>query len=261
MENFARQTALVLNRQRLRDAEANTRLLVESERLGRTLLNSVSHELRTPLSAIASAATTLRDSGGLSPIQQRLSVEIDSATARLNRVVQSLLSAARIQSGQVRPNLDWCDISDVLRVTVHETRLLLSNHRLEKRIEPDLPLIRADFVLMQQALANLFVNAATHTPNGTRIVVSLRRGGPELILEVNDDGPGLPAAQSERIFDLFQRVPAAKPGGIGLGLAIVKGFIEAQGGRVQAGNRPEGGALFTIYMPVGETPLLSEEPT
>ncbi len=261
VENFARQTALVLDRQRLREAEVNTRLLVESERFGRTLLNSVSHELRTPLSAIASAATTLRDSGGLSPIQQRLSSEIDSATARLNRVVQSLLSAARIQSGQVRPNLDWCDITDVVRVTLHETRHLLANHRLEKQVEPGLPLIRADFVLMQQALANLFVNAATHTPAGTRIAVSARRDGRDLIIEIADSGPGLPADQIERIFDLFHRASSARPGGTGLGLAIVKGFIEAQGGRVQAANRPEGGAMFTICMPVSETPVLSEEPT
>jgi two-component system sensor histidine kinase KdpD len=259
LENFARQTALVLDRQRLRDAEVITRLLVESERFGRTLLNSVSHELRTPLAAIATAAATLRDSAGLSPFQQNLSAEIDSATARLNRVVQSLLSAARIQSGQVRPNLDWCDISDVLRVTFRELASSLANHRIEKRIESGLPLVRADFILMQQALANLLVNAVTHTPPGTSIAVSAIRHGADLLIEVADNGPGLPAAQIERMFDLFQRAPGAKPGGTGLGLAIVKGFVEAQGGRVQAANRPEGGALFTIFMPITQVPVVSEE--
>jgi two-component system sensor histidine kinase KdpD len=259
LENFARQTALVLDRQRLRDAEVITKLLVESERFGRTLLNSVSHELRTPLAAIATAAATLRDSAGLSPFQQNLSAEIDSATARLNRVVQSLLSAARIQSGQVRPNLDWCDISDVLRVTFRELGSSVANHRIEKRIESGLPLVRADFILMQQALANLLVNAVTHTPPGTSIAVSTSRQGADLLIEVADNGPGLPAAQIERMFDLFQRAPGAKPGGTGLGLAIVKGFVEAQGGRVQAANRLEGGALFTILMPITQVPIVSEE--
>jgi two-component system sensor histidine kinase KdpD len=260
LENFARQTALVLDRQRLRDAEVNTRLLVESERFGRTLLNSVSHELRTPLSAIASAAATLRDSGGLSPIQQTLSNEIDSATARLNRVVQSLLSAARIQSGQLRPNLDWCDVSDVLRATFRELAALLANHPIQKRYEPDLPLIRADFALLQQALANLLVNAVTHTPPGTQIEVAARRDGADLMVEVSDNGPGLPSEQMDRIFDLFYRPQGSKPGGTGLGLAIVKGFVEAQGGSVRARNRPQGGAVFIIVMPVGEPPVIVEEP-
>jgi two-component system sensor histidine kinase KdpD len=260
LENFARQTALVLDRQRLRDAEVKTRLLAESERFGRTLLNSVSHELRTPLAAIATAASTLRDSGELNPLQQKLSAEIDTATARLNRVVQSLLSAARIQSGQVRPNLDWCDISDVLRGALRETAASLANHRVEKRIEPALPLIRADFILLQQALINLLVNAATYTPRQTQIEVKARRDGTELIVEVADHGPGLPADQIERVFDLFHRAPGSKPGGTGLGLAIVKGFVEAQGGHVHAANQPGGGAMFSIHMPVHELPELSDEP-
>jgi two-component system, OmpR family, sensor histidine kinase KdpD len=259
LENFARQTALVLDRQRLRDAEANTRLLVESERFGRTLLNSVSHELRTPLSAIAAAATTLRDSNGLSPIQQKLSAEIDAATSRLNRVVQSLLSAARLQSGQLRPNLDWCDLSDVVRVTLRELESLLATHRVEKRLQPGLPLIRADFTLLQQALANLLVNAVAYTPPGTQIELSAFRDGVDLVLQVADNGPGLPTDQIDRIFDLFHRPPGSKPGGTGLGLAIVKGFVEAQGGRVQACNRPERGALFSIYLPVHEAPDIYEE--
>ena len=260
LENFARQTALVLDRQRLRDAETAGRLLVESERLGRTLLNSVSHELRTPLAAIATAAATLRDSGGLSPVQQKLSTEIDSATLRLNRVVQSLLSAARVQSGQVLPHLDWCDVTDVVRGTLRELGPTLGTHRLEKRLDTGLPLIRADFTLLQQALANLLVNAATYTPQGTLIELSAGRAGTELALEVADRGPGLAPDQVERVFELFHRPPGSKPGGTGLGLAIVKGFIEAQGGRVQAQNRPGGGAAFCIYMPVEEAPKITEEP-
>ena len=260
MENFARQAALALDRQRLRDAETKTRLLVESERFGRTLLNSVSHELRTPLAAISTAAATLRHSGGLSVMQRKLTGEIDSATTRLNRVVQSLLSAARIQSGQVRPNLDWCDISDVVRATLRELGPTLAEHRLETRLDPGLPLIRADFTLLQQVLANLLVNAATYTPPGTRIEVSVNRQGAELVLQVADQGPGLPRDHLEQIFELFHRPPGSKPGGTGLGLAIVKGFVEAQGGRVAAQNRPAGGAAFSIYMPIHETPTIYEEP-
>lgn len=260
LENFARQTALVLDRQRLRDAEVKSRLLAESERFGRTLLNSVSHELRTPLAAIATAAGTLRDSGQLSPFQEKLSDEIDSATARLNRVVHSLLNAARIQSGQVRPHLDWCDPADVVRATLRDLAPSLAKHQVERRVQPGLPLIRGDFTLLQQALTNLLVNAATYTPTGTTIEVIVQSKADELEIQVSDHGPGLPPNELDRVFDMFHRAPASKPGGTGLGLAIVKGFIDAQGGRVTATNRPGGGAIFTITLPVGKPPEISEEP-
>jgi len=259
LENFVRQIALVLDRQRLREAELNTRVLTESERLGRTLLNSVSHELRTPLAAITSAVSSFRTSGELTPIQRNLAGEIEAASARLNRVVHSLLSAARLQSGQIRPRLDWCEMADVVRVTLRNLGNLMAGRSLEKHFEPGLPLIKADFVLLEQALANLLVNAATHTPAGTPIDTAARVGGKELVLEVADRGPGLPPELVSRIFDLFHRAPGAKPGGIGLGLAIVKGFVEAQGGRVLASNRPGGGAIFSICMPITDSPAVPEE--
>ena len=242
-----------------RDAEIQSRFLAESERLGRTLLNSVSHELRTPIAAITSATSSLRKVGALTSKQQDLTAEIEAASARLNRVVQGLLSAARLQSGQLRPRLDWCDISDLVRVALRETEKLLDGHPLKKRLPADLPLVKADFVLMEQVLSNLLVNAATHTPKGTPIDIEAHVEGRGLVLEVADHGPGLSAQPPERVFDLFHRAPGAKPGGAGLGLAIVKGFVEAQGGRVHAANRPDGGAVFGIWLPLPATPEVPEE--
>lgn len=242
-----------------RESEAKARLLAESERLSRSLLNSVSHELRTPLAAITGAVGELKSSGPLTPIQQKLATEIETGSNRLNRVVQSLLSAARIQSGMLRPKLDWCDIPELMRVILRESGNPLENHPLEVKIAPGLPLVMMDFVLMQQAVANLLANATTHTPDGTRIEINARIENKNLILEVADHGPGLPADQLDRIFDHFQRLPNARPGGTGLGLAIVKGFVEAQGGTVRAANRPEGGAVFTICMPAALVPELPEE--
>ncbi len=243
----------------LRDAEIKTKMLTESERLSRTLLNSVSHELRTPLAAITSATSGLRTSGTLTPTQEKLAAEIESASARLNRVVQSLLSAARLQSGPLRPKLDWCDASDLIRVTLQEVATLTERHPLSLKISPQLPLVKMDFVLTQQALANLLVNAATHTPPGTPIDIMAHIDGTNLLLQVADRGPGLPANQLGLIFELFYRTPTAKPGGTGLGLAIVKGFVEAQGGSVRAYNRTGGGAIFTIAMPAVDTPSLPKE--
>ncbi|MDB6018957.1 MAG: integral rane sensor signal transduction histidine kinase [Pedosphaera sp.] len=244
-----------------REAEIKSKFLAESERLGRTLLNSVSHELRTPIAAITGAASEMLNSGSLTPLQQKLATEIESAGLRLNRVVQSLLSAARIQSGQLHSKLDWCDISELVHLATHEVPSLNVTHRLTVDIAPGLPFVKLDFILTQQALANLLVNATTHTPPGTPIHIVARIQNKHLLLKVADHGPGLPPDQLDRIFDLFHRAPAAKPGGTGLGLAIVKGFVEAQGGWVQASNRVGGGALFTMGLPAIAAPALPAEPS
>ncbi len=243
------------------ETEVKARLLTESERLSRTLLNSVSHEFRTPLAAILGAASNLRAESGLSPAQQLAVGEIESAGARLNRIVQSLLSAARLQSGQLRPNLDWCEARDVIRAALLESAELLGDHPVETNIASGPHLARMDFVLMQQALSNLLVNAAVHTPPKTPIEISARFDGKELLLQVADRGPGLPPGEADRVFDMFHRVPGSRPGGTGLGLAIVKGFVEAQGGHVRAANGIQGGALFNIFLPVNEPLELPEEPS
>ena len=98
-----------------------------------------------------------------------------------------------------------------------------------------------------------------HTPPGTPIEINARMEQQHLIIEVADRGPGLPADQLERVFDIFYRTPESRPGGTGLGLAIVRGFIEAQGGGVTAANRPGGGALFAISIPAIELPELVKE--
>jgi two-component system sensor histidine kinase KdpD len=116
-----------------------------------------------------------------------------------------------------------------------------------------------DFVLMQQALTNLLLNAAVHTPPGTAVTVRAAIESDVLLLSVSDDGPGLPADAVPHIFDKFYRAPSAPAGGTGLGLTIVKGFVEAQGGTVQAENKAGGGARFTIRLPVSKAPPVMAE--
>ena len=241
------------------EIEVKAKLALESERLGRTLLNSVSHEFRTPISAIMGATGNLRAEGGLSLSQDRFIGEIESAGARLNRVVQSLLSAARLQAGQLQPRLDWCEARDVIHAALEESAALIGDHPVETKIAAGPHLARMDFVLMQQALSNLVANAAVHTPPQTPIEISARFEGKDLLLQVADRGPGLPPGEIDRIFELFHRLPNSKPGGTGLGLAIVKGFVEAQGGRVRAANGAHGGAIFNIFLPASDTPELPEE--
>jgi two-component system sensor histidine kinase KdpD len=248
-----------LDRQRLREAETEAKLLAESERLGKTLLNSVSHELRTPLAAITSAASGLRDAGPLTPAQQTLAAELDEATARLNRLVRNLLDLSRLEAGHLRPNIDWHDVRDLVHTALQNLGRTLAEHPVKMDIASDLPPARFDFALTEQILANLLSNAAVHTPAGTPVEVRARAESNELVLEVGDRGPGLPPGNPARLFDRFQRGADAAPGGTGIGLSLVKGFAEAQDGTVAAASRDGGGAIFTVRLPLTKMPPVPQE--
>ena len=255
LEAYARQAALVLDRISLRATGEQNKLVAESERLSNALLNSISHELRTPLAAITSAAGALTGAkAGGDGFDQRMVLEIQEAAGRMNRLVGNLLDVTRLESGHMRPNLDWCDVTDLVQTTVRLLERELEEHPLKVEVAPGLPLARLDFTLMQQALANLLLNAAVHTPRGTRILVQVLREPGWLIFNVADEGPGLAPELLTRIFDKFFRAPNAPAGGSGLGLAIVKGFVEAHGGQISVANRPGGGAVFTIRVPHQEPP-------
>ncbi len=261
LEAFARQAALVLDRIELRAAAEHARLLAESERLGRVLLNSISHELRTPLAASTSAADALAESADATAIQRRALVgEIQEANSRLNRVVGNLLDVARLDAGHVRPRLDWHDADDLVHTTLGEIRAELAGHPVRTDLPRGPVLARLDFSLTQHALANLLLNAARHTPAGTEIEIHAALEEGVLVLCVGDRGPGIAEEILPRIFDRFFRAPGAPAGGSGLGLAIARGFIEAQGGKVSAANRPGGGAVFTLRLPQTQSPPPMDSP-
>ena len=255
LETFARQAALVLDRVELRTAAEQARLLAESEKFSRTLLNSISHELRTPLAASTSAASALASTSAATVEQRnKLVGEIQEANARLNRVVGNLLDVARLESGQVRPRLDWHDTRDLVQTTLRELHRELAAHPVKTDMPAEPLLVRLDVSLIQHALANLLLNAASHTSTCTAIDVQVRLTDSNLVLSVADRGAGIPAEWLPRIFDKFFRAPSAPTGGSGLGLTIVKGFVEAHGGTVTAENRPGGGAIFTMRLPQLEKP-------
>ena len=178
LDSFVRRIALALDRQRLRDAEQHAELVAESERLSKTLLNSISHEMRTPLAAITSAASALTDAPG-QPLQQwrrDMTDEIQEAARRLNRLVGNLLEMTRVETGHVKPKLDWCDVADLVQVTLEDIRGEMARHPVAVDIPEGVPLVRMDFVLMQQVITNLLLNAAFHTPPGTSVWLTARTG-------------------------------------------------------------------------------------
>jgi two-component system sensor histidine kinase KdpD len=255
LEIFARQTSLILDRIELRSAAEQARLLSEADRFSRTLLNSISHELRTPLAASTSAVAALAEIDGSAPPERKnLLHEIVEANGRLNRVVGNLLGVTRLESGQVRPNLDWHDARDLVQTTLRYLDRELAASPLKTELPPAPALVRIDFSLMQHALSNLLLNAVAHTPPGTAIQVRARIQNGTFVIEVSDNGPGIAENLLPRIFEKFYRAPGAAAGGSGLGLTIVKGFVEAQGGTVAVSNRPGGGALFAMSIAQPEKP-------
>ncbi len=248
-ESFATQLAQLVEREQLRAAGEREKLLAESDRLHRTLLDGVSHELKTPLAVLSAAVENLAAAG--ESTRARLADEIRTATRRLNRLVNNLLDQTRLESGALKPRLDWCDGHDLVNAAVDGVSEQLNGHPFEVSIPRDLPLFRADAALMEQVIANLLLNAALHTPQETPIFLAagVERAKSRIYFTVADRGPGLPPALRGRLFQKFQRGDAAKAGGLGLGLSIIRGFVTAQGGDVVAGENPGGGAVLTVYLP------------
>ena len=249
LEAFARQLALIVEREHLREAGAREKLLAESDKLHRVLLDSVSHELRTPLAVITGTLENLPDA--TPELRAELVGAGRAAARRLNRLVGNLLDQTRLESGTLKPRLDWCDARDLVNAALDGVRDELATHSLEVILPDDMPPVRADFALTEQALANLLLNAARHTPAGTPVFLTagIERSGTRAFFTVADRGPGFPLAMRERLFKKFERGDAAIAGGLGLGLSIVRGFVVAQGGDIVVGENPGGGAVFTIYLP------------
>ncbi len=256
LDACSKQIAMAFDQHRLRELSEKARLLAESERLSKTLLNSMSHEIRTPIAVIKNAAGHLADfqQDDATSDQRAMIAEINEATDRLDRLVGKVLDITRLETGRVIPRLTPCDIRDLVHLSVKETRRELAAHKVSVELPPDLPLVTMDYVLMQQALQNLLSNAAIHSPPGTEVKVCAALDSGALLLTVADRGPGIPADSLPRVFDKFYRGPNAPTGGTGLGLSLVRGFVEAHGGQVTAENRLGGGAIFTIRLPLSPTP-------
>jgi two-component system sensor histidine kinase KdpD len=233
---------------------AEARVLTETERLRAALLTSISHDLRTPLASILGTVSSLRsyldkyDAGE----REELLATLQDEAERLNRFVGNLLDMTRLESGAIELKLDLVDVTEIVGVALERAGNVLAHHRIEVEIAADLPMLQLDAILFEQVLFNLFDNAAKYAPPGSRIDVRARRDGDVVAIEVIDEGPGIPLDDLERIFDKFYRAQAQdrRRAGTGLGLAICRGFVEAQGGRIEAQNRADrSGAVLTIRFP------------
>jgi two-component system sensor histidine kinase KdpD len=260
LDTFATLAAIALERVHYIEVAQDALVRMESERLRNSLLAALSHDLRTPLTSLVGLSEALTMSKPpLTSGQLELARSLHNEALRMGNLVANLLDMARIQSGEVKLNLQWQHFEEVVGSALRAERSLLTRHEVETRLASGLPLVRFDAVLIERVLCNLLENATKYTPAGSRIVIRAESGGADLEVAVYDNGPGLPAGQEEAIFDKFTRGEreSATPG-VGLGLAICRAIVEAHQGRIRAGHSPEGGACIVFTLPLGTPPALPD---
>jgi two-component system sensor histidine kinase KdpD len=255
LETFAGQIGLAVERAGLAETAAGARVAAERETLRNTLLASISHDLRTPLAAMAGAASTLVARGASLDDSTRteLARSIESKSRDMSELVSKVLDLMRFDSGEIALRRDWEAVEDLVGSAIEHSRHRLGEHRVEIALPADLPLVFVDATLVVQVFANLFDNAAKYTPAGTLITVTARDEGGTVHVTVDDNGPGWPAGDPERLFDKFQRgIQEGTIVGVGLGLSICRAIVHAHGGTIEAGPRPGGGARLELTLPAKE---------
>jgi K+-sensing histidine kinase KdpD len=230
---------------------------VTTEERRSSLLSALSHDLRTPLAAITGAATTLRDeSAAIDSAQRRELLDtICEEADRLERLVRNLLDMTRLESGALVVRRQWMPLEEIVGAALTRVESQLDGRPVRTDLPADLPLVSADGVLLEQVFVNLLENAAKYTPAGSPVeIVARAPNAGAIAIEVADRGPGIPPGDEGRLFDKFFRGRQAGSSGAGLGLAICRGVIGAHGGTIEAANRPNGGAVFRMTLPIVGSP-------
>ncbi|HTV49965.1 MAG TPA: sensor histidine kinase KdpD [Steroidobacteraceae bacterium] len=254
LETFAGQLGIALERALLAERAEAVRVAAERESLRNTLLASISHDLRTPLAAMAGAGSTLAEQGAAldEKTRQALARSIETKARAMSELITNVLDLMRLESGQVALRLDWQLLDDLVQAAIQSLGARLDAHPLRVRLPPSLPPVYADATLVVKLLVNLLDNAVKYTPPGTHVSISAFPDDGFARVTVDDDGPGLPPGNPERLFDKFQRgvEEGADPVGVGLGLAICRAIVRAHGGEIEARTRSGGGARFEFTLPL-----------
>ncbi|HEY7998995.1 MAG TPA: sensor histidine kinase KdpD [Pseudolabrys sp.] len=239
LDTLSEQTAAALERASLAREMGSARTATETERVRNTLLASISHDFRTPLSSILGSATSLinygdkLDDGAKKDLLSQIKTEAES----LDEMVRNLLAITRIDAGALELRRDWIDLREIVDRVISAARRRGTVQAFEVALPPDLPMVRADATLVEQAVGNVIGNAIVHTPGETKVLVDALINPADVTLRISDDGPGIPAQALPHVFDKFIKGDATQADGgegTGLGLAIAKGIMEAHGGLIAA---------------------------
>jgi two-component system, OmpR family, sensor histidine kinase KdpD len=258
VDAFAAQIAVALERAALAEETARVRREIETEQLRSALLSSVSHDLRTPLAVITGATSTLLEGARQLDEATRhdLQKTVLEEAERLNRLIRNLLDMTRLESGAVKVKKEWLPLEELVGAALNRMDARLAGREVRVDLPRDLPLVPCDAVLIEQTVFNLLENAAKYSTGAIEINGTVQSN--EVVVEVADRGPGIPAGDERRVFEKFQRATReGNPDGVGLGLTICRAILAAHGGRIWVSNRPGGGASFRFALPImGAAPPL-----
>ncbi len=253
VEAFAAQAAVALRQERLEERAAAVGPLAEVDRLRTALLSAVSHDLRTPLASAKAAVDSLRSPDvEFSDIDRdELLATADESLERLGRLVENLLDMSRLQAGALAMSPQLISVAEAIPTAAGA--LDDAGRELAIRVPDDLPEVYADPALLERALANLLSNALRYSPSDQPPIVTASEHGGQVEVRVIDHGPGVPAADWDRIFLPFQRLgDRDNVTGVGLGLALSRGLVDAMGGTLTPEATPGGGLTMTLSLPAAE---------
>lgn len=226
------------------------KLVEESERIYKTLLNSVSHEVKTPIAAIRGFVQYYLQGTFENKTQAADEVikEINIAALRLEEVVQNLLDMGRLESGNLKLHREISDIPEILYSAHNKVKDKIDNRKFTFNFAQDLPMIKIDIFLVEQAFENIYRNACLYTPDLTEIISEVKIFNHQFVITISDTGNGL-GPDPQNVFNKFYRSMPKIAGGTGLGLSIAKAIVELHSGKIKAENLPVRGACFTITLP------------
>jgi two-component system sensor histidine kinase KdpD len=257
VSSAASLVGLALEREALDAAVRSARDATEVALLRAALFSSVTHDLRTPLAVIKAGVTSLRTDGEALPADAREALLANTADEvdRLDRLVGNILDLARARAGAIVLERVKTGVDELIDAVLTRLRPRLGSVHLRSLVRPDLPDVWVDPVQMDQVLTNVLDNALEHSPDRGRIDISAARIGDAIEIRIADEGPGVPTADRERLFEPFARGSgAAGRAGSGLGLAIARAVVTSHGGRIRLEAAPNGGAAVVITMPLYPEP-------
>jgi two-component system sensor histidine kinase KdpD len=253
LETFAAQIGLALERADFAAHAQAAEVRAESEAIRNALLASISHDLRTPLATIAGGAATLAGNLDVLSAADRgaLASSVSEEATRMSERITTLLDLVRLETGAIQPRIDLYALDELVGSVLHRLEQRLRRHRVRIDLPDTLPPLPMDGRLIEQVLENLLDNASKYTPAGSEIRIRAQLLSRQAEVSVEDDGPGLAAADPELLFEKFQRgTPEGAIGGIGLGLAICRTILALHKGRIWAENRSPHGAAFRFTLPL-----------
>ena len=236
-------------------ARANSDLQ-QLDRMRSEFVSLVSHQIRAPLTNIRGAAERMQAGcGAVTPTCTRMFAILHQQVARLDRLVQDVLGAARIEAGELVLHLEPTSLLPVVSQVVDQVRARTVDRPFRLPTKPGLPLVLADRDRLAEVLANLLDNADKYSAPGAEVTIEARADETEVTLSVRDFGPGLPLENLERVFDKYYRADSSDSQlayGYGLGLYVCRRLVEAHGGHIWAENAPDGGVVFSFALPVAQ---------